>query len=91
MAPTLRSRLSKPVFAAIDYSVKRIFSDRSVGLIVFAGALLVWQLTRTVLAISVALNSIHDVRDHGPRLRRAGVSLALGWRSAPLSSAASCS
>jgi membrane protein len=77
LAPGLQDRVTPPVYAAIDYSVERILSDGSVGLIAFASALLLWELLRAVRAVTIALNEIHDVDDERPRSRIFVTTLAL--------------
>jgi membrane protein len=79
LAPALRHRLTGPVFDAIDYSVRRIFADDSLGLIAFASALLLWQLSRGVGSIGTALNGIHETEDRRPPLRRVALDVALGF------------
>jgi membrane protein len=78
LAPAIEPHLTRPVFDAIDYTVRRIFSDDSTGLIVFATALLVWQLSRVVGAIGVALNAIHESRERRPLANRVAVDVGLG-------------
>src|SRR4051794_37870034 len=43
IAPAIQGHATQPVFHAIDYSVQKIFSSGTAGLIVFAGALLLWD------------------------------------------------
>jgi membrane protein len=63
LAPEIRDRVSEPVFRAIDYSVRQIFRSNALGLIAFASLLLLWELSRAVRAVMVALNTIHDVKE----------------------------
>jgi len=77
VGPELRRRLSLPVYGAIDFSVTEIFTSAGWSLIAFAGALLVWQLWRGVLAASAALNDIRETRETRPLLRRTLVTLTL--------------
>ena len=68
LAPTVQERVTAPVYDAIDFSVRKILSDGSAGLIAFASLLLLWELARAVRSVSVALNEIHDceeTRSHG--------------------------
>jgi membrane protein len=63
LAPAVADRVSTPVGQAIDFSVKRIFSSGGPGLIAFAAALLLWDMTWAVNAVMQALNRIHDVEE----------------------------
>ena len=77
IAPAVHDRVTQPVFDAIDYSVRKILSDGSIGLIAFASLLLLWELARAVRAVTVALNEIHDVEEGRSRARVAATTLAL--------------
>lgn len=72
IAPELRKKLQPEVFRALDHVVTQILESPSAGLILFAGALLLWELLRGVRAVSRALNTIHDVHE-----RRSAVTIAL--------------
>jgi membrane protein len=63
LGPTITERVSTPVGQAIDYSVERIVSRGDIGLIAFASALLLWDMTWAVNAVMQALNRIHDVEE----------------------------
>lgn len=77
LAPAIQERVTAPVFTGIDFSVERIFEDGSLGLLAFAALLLLWELSRGVRAIMVALNEIHDVGEHRSSKRLLGTTLAL--------------
>lgn len=77
LAPAIQERVTSPVFVAVDFSVDRIFDSSSVGLIVFASLLLLWEVSRGVRAISVVFNEIHEVREERSVPRLLGVTLAL--------------
>jgi membrane protein len=66
VAPAIQGHVSAPVFAAIDYSVGKIFSTSVAGLIAFAGALVLWDTAWALMTTMEALNEIHDV-DEGRR------------------------
>jgi membrane protein len=82
LAPAIQERVSAPVFTAIDYSVEQIFQSDSAGLIAFASLLLLWELSRAVRAVMVALNVIHDVEESRSARRllatTLGLALAIG-------------
>src|SRR5919197_5413534 len=61
IAPAIKPRVTQPVFDGIDYSVDKILSSGTAGLIIAATALAVWDLAIGVSAIMDALNRIHDV------------------------------
>jgi membrane protein len=79
IAPAIEPRVTQPVFHGIDYSAEKILSSGTAGLILFATALVVWDLAIGINAIMDALNRIHDVEERRSRLRRAvtAVSLAI--------------
>ncbi len=70
IAPAIQGHATQPVYHAIDYSVERIFSTGTTGLIAFAAALLLWDMTAAVFTIMQALNEIHDVEEDRSWSRR---------------------
>jgi membrane protein len=70
IAPAIQGRVTMPVFVGIDYSVDRILSTGTAGLIAFAAALLLWDLVWAVGAIMSALNRIHEVEEQRSFLRQ---------------------
>jgi membrane protein len=70
VAPAIKGHVTPPVYNAIDYSVQRLFSSDATGLIAFAAALLLFDMTWAVNTMIEALNEIHDVADPRPWLRR---------------------
>ena len=81
IGPAIRDRVTRPVFRGIDHSVERIFTTSSIGLIAFAGGLLLWQLTRAMRTVMKALNAIHDVNETRSVWRIALVDLGLALAS----------
>lgn len=77
LAPPVRSRVTEPVYHAIDFTGRRIVSNGTAGTIVFAGLLSAWYLTAAVRVVMEALNTIHDVEDTRPWWRRALVAVGL--------------
>jgi membrane protein len=63
LAPAVQERVTYPVYVAIDFSVERIMSSDTAGVIAFASLLLLWELTRAVRSVMVALNEIHDAEE----------------------------
>jgi len=80
IAPAIQPRVIHPVFEAINASVNKIFSSDSGGLIAFAIALVVWDLSIGIAAIMAALNLVHDIEEKRSTVRRVlvAVGLALG-------------
>jgi membrane protein len=77
IAPAIEGRVTPPVYGAIDYSVDRILSSGTAGLIAFAVVLLVWDLFWAVSAVVLALNRIHDVEETRSVRRRMATRLWL--------------
>jgi membrane protein len=77
VAPELRPHLTPAVFHAVDDSANRIMSTGTAPLIIFAGALVVWDVSLALATIVEALNRIHDVEEKRSLTRRAVTVLAL--------------
>src|SRR5690349_10019768 len=77
IAPAIEPRVTQPVFHGIDYSAEKILSSGTAGVILFAAALVVWDLAIGVSAIMDALNQIHDVEEKRSTLRRAVTAVVL--------------
>ena len=77
IAPAIKPKVLPGVFDGINASVDKIFSSSSAGLIVFAAALAIWDLSLGMSAVMRALNHVHDVEERRPLLRRAAVAVAL--------------
>jgi membrane protein len=82
IAPTIKPRVTEPVYEAINYSAEKILSSGTASLILFAAALVIWDLAVGVWAIMDALNRIHDVEESRSRTRRlltaGGLAFAVG-------------
>jgi membrane protein len=78
IAPALEGHLTQPVFNGIDFTVNRIFATDKSALIALAIALVIWDMTWAVNAVTQALNRIHDVEEDRSKLRRVGVAAGLG-------------
>jgi membrane protein len=75
--PALRSRFTPPLFRGIDYSVERILTHASAGLIVFASVLAIWHVSASVRVCMRALNSIYEGSETRPAWRRLLLSIGL--------------
>jgi membrane protein len=77
IAPAIEPHVTQPVFRAIDYSAEKILTTGTAGVILFATALVVWDLAIGVSAIMDALNRIHDVEESRSVGRRVATAAAL--------------
>jgi membrane protein len=77
IAPAIKPRVTQPVFHGIDYSAEKILSSGTAGLILFATALVIWDLAFGISAIMKALNQIHEVEERRSQLRRAVTAAGL--------------
>jgi len=58
--------------------VNQILTTNEASLIALSTALVIWDMTWAVNAVTQALNRIHDVEEHRPKLRRVAVAVGLG-------------
>ena len=77
IAPAVKAHATQPVYHAIDFSVRKIFASGTAGLIAFAAALLLWDMTAAVFTSMQALNMIHDVEEGRSWPRRLLVAAGL--------------
>jgi membrane protein len=84
LAPSVARKVTPPVFDALDFSVERIFSSGSAGLIVLAFGLVLWYLTFAVRLVMDALNTIHDVRERRSFRRQVLTAVGLAFVTACL-------
>ena len=77
IAPAIEPKVLPAVFDAINASVDKIFSSSSAGLIVFAAALTIWDLSLGMYAVMRVLNRVHDVEEKRSTLRRAAIAVGL--------------
>ncbi len=75
--PAIQAHVLEPVFAGINATVLTIFSGSSAGLIVFAAALALWEVSGAVRACMGALNRIYDIDDPRPWWIRFPISFGL--------------
>jgi membrane protein len=79
IAPAIEPRVLPAVFDGINAAVEKILTSSTAGLIVFASALALWDLTLGMAAIMRALNRVHDVQEDRSLLRRVGVAFGLAF------------
>jgi membrane protein len=77
LAPALEPKVTEPTFVAFDAAVEKIFASDSSGLIAFAAALALWEVSGAVRAVMDALNSIVDAEETRPTALRYGLSFVL--------------
>jgi membrane protein len=77
IAPAIKPLVTAPVFHAIDFSAEKILSSGTAPLIVFASALVIWDLTIGVVGVMNALNRVHDIEERRSVLRRAVTAVLL--------------
>jgi len=63
IGPTLRDRVTSPVYVATDFSVGRIFDTSAGWLIGVATLLLVWELSRAVRTVMKAMNVVWELEE----------------------------
>jgi membrane protein len=63
IGPQVQPKVLEPVFSGLDATAQKIFSSSSVGLIVFAAILTVWEMSGVVRAIMGAIARIYDTED----------------------------
>ena len=76
-APAVQAKVLEPVFAGINATVLTVFSGSSAGLIAFAAALAIWEVSGVVRACMGALDRIYDTEDDRPWWIRFPVSWGL--------------
>jgi membrane protein len=77
IAPQIEPKVLPEVFRGIQATVDKIFSSSSLGLIVFASALAIWEGSRTVRACMTALSKVEGTTDERPWFVRIPLSIAI--------------
>jgi membrane protein len=77
IAPAIKPRVIGPVYEGINASAEKILSSGTAGLIAFAAALAIWDLSVGMGAVMRALNHVHDVKEDRSTMRRVGVAVGL--------------
>jgi membrane protein len=76
-APQIEPKVLLPVFSGIDATVQKIFHSSSTGLIVFAAAVTIWEMSGVVRATMGAIERIYEEPETRPRRIRLPISIAL--------------
>jgi YihY family inner membrane protein len=77
IAPQLEKRLLPDVYAGVNETAQRVFAHDSIGLIAFAAALALWEVSRAVRACMNALTRIYEARETRPAWLRAMLSVGI--------------
>jgi membrane protein len=77
IAPEVKPRVLPDVFAGIDQTVSRVFSSSTVGLLAFAAALAVWEVSGILRAAIGALDEIYETPETRPWWVRFPLSFGL--------------
>jgi len=77
IAPTLEPKLTAPTFDAINSAVQKVYDSSSTGLIIFAAAYAIWQMSGAVRAVMDALNAMIECEETRSTPRRYLTSFAL--------------
>lgn len=79
IAPEIAPKVLPHVFAGIDQTVNRVFSSSTAGLLAFAAALAVWEVSGIVRAAIGALDEIYETPETRPWWIRFPLSFGLAF------------
>jgi membrane protein len=79
IAPQIQPKVLPAVFAGIQASVQKVFSSSSGGLIAFASALAIWEVSGTVRACMSAISKIYGTKDGRPWYVRFPLSIGIAF------------
>jgi membrane protein len=77
IATAIQPKLTHPTYEAINSAVEKVFTSNSTGLIAFAAAYAVWQMSGSIRAVMDALNAIIECDEKRPTYERFLISIAL--------------
>jgi membrane protein len=77
LAPAIEPKLTHPTFEAISAAVEKVFASNSTGLIAFAAAYAIWQMSGAIRAVMDALNAIIECDEKRSPQQRFLISFAL--------------
>jgi membrane protein len=78
IGPTIQPKLLPQVYQGLDATFTKIFSASSVGLIAFAAAIAIWEISRGVRACMGALSCVYDTEDDRPWFVKQALSIGIG-------------
>jgi membrane protein len=79
IAPQIHPKVLPAVYRGIQATVHKVFSSSSGGLIAFASALAIWEVSGTVRACMSALSKIYGTKDERPWYVRFPLSIAISF------------
>jgi len=79
IAPQIQPKVLPAVFRGIQATVNKVFSSSSVGLIAFASALAIWEVSGTVRACMSAISKIYGAKDERPWYIRFPLSIGIAF------------
>src|SRR6476646_1596202 len=79
VAPQIEPKVLPAVFHGIQATVDKVFSSSSVGLIVFASVLAIWEVSGTVRACMSAISKISGAKDDRPWYLRFPLSIGIAF------------
>jgi membrane protein len=77
IAPQIQPKVLPAVFAGLQATVHKIFSSSSIGLIVFASVLTVWEGSGAVRACMSSLSKVYGTKDERPWTVRYPLSIGI--------------
>jgi membrane protein len=77
IGPQIAPKVLPAVYSGIDQTAQKIFTSNSIGLIVFAAALTIWQTSRVVRVCMSAFGRIYDEEEDRPWRIRFPLSVAI--------------
>src|SRR5581483_11493361 len=77
IGPSVAPRVLPEVYAGANATVQKIFSGSSAGLVAFAAALAIWEVSGTVRACMSAFSRIEDSPDDRPWWIRFPLAIAI--------------
>lgn len=77
IAPQIKPKVLPHVFAGIDQTAHRVFESSSIGLLVVAAALAIWEVSGIIRAAIGALNEIYETPETRPFWIRFPLSVGL--------------
>jgi membrane protein len=78
LGPQIEPKVLPPVYSGIDATVQKIFTSSSGGLIAFAAAVAIWEMSGVVRAIMGAVARVYDTEDDRSWKVRFPVSIGVG-------------
>jgi len=77
IAPSIEPKVTQATFDALNAAVQKIYSHNSAGLIAFAAAYAIWQVSGSIRAVMDALNTIIECDENRSTKERILLSVAL--------------